>query len=275
MAAADSSPSLVVLGDSLAFLAGTRPLLPHDDRLYPQVLGRILRARTARRWTVHSEVRASWSVLTLTRAITNDAGLRSIVAGADAIVIGVGTMDATPAAFPGRFGFGVRDARSVRRRLTSRRRKMAWKAFARVYPALIRFSGARFPHTPPEQLRESWDTLVGQLRVLAPDAALCGVLPAAHRCALYAGSMRHHGPAVRITTEAAGRLGVGLVDLPALVGDEIERLPDRIHFTVEIHERVAAAMADRLLPSASAPGQDQEQPAHHQAGKGDEAPDQG
>ncbi len=247
--------SLLVLGDSLAFLAGTKALVPSDERLYPQVLGRLLEERTGRSWSVHSEVRAGWSVLTLSRSVATDRVLQARVAAADAIVIGVGTMDATPAALPGRIGFGVRDAQTVRRRVTSRRRKMAWRAFARLYPALIRASGARFPHTPPARLRTSWHSLAGELRRLAPHAALCGVVPAPHRCALYAGSMRHHAEAVRVTTEASAALGLPLVDLPALVGDQIELLPDRIHLTVELHSRVAAAMADRLLaPPAAASG---------------------
>lgn len=245
----EKTSSLVVLGDSLAFLAGTKALAPSDERLYPQILGRLLNEQTSRPWAVHAEVRAGWSVLTLARSLVADPAVRRVVAGADAIVIGVGTMDATPAALPGRLGFGVRDADTVRRRVTSRRRKTAWRVFARLYPAAIRASGARFPHTPPKQLLDSWEKMVAELRELAPGAALCSVLPAAHRCALYAESMRHHGPAVAVTTAACQRLGVALVDLPELVGDEIDQLPDRIHFTFELHHRVAEAMADLLCRS--------------------------
>ncbi|MGQ0743372.1 MAG: SGNH/GDSL hydrolase family protein [Acidimicrobiales bacterium] len=245
--------SLVVFGDSLAFLCGTRALLPDDERLYPQRVGSILAERTGRSWTTHAEVRAGWSVLTLDRALAADPGLLALAAGADALVIGVGTMDATPAALPGRIGFGVRDASTVRRRVTSRRRKLAWKAFARTYPALIRASGARFPHTPPDRLAASWTSLVAQLRAVAPQAALCGVLPAPHRCALYAGSMRHHSAAVSATRTAAGGLGLSIVDLPALVGDSYRQLPDGIHFTPDLHRRVAEALADALVGQISSP----------------------
>jgi len=246
----------VVLGDSLAFLAGTKALDPADLRLYPHVVGEILQTRTGRPWDVHVEVRAGWSILTLQRALRAarpDSDLVRRLAAAEAIVIGVGTMDATPAALPGRIGFGVRDSDTVRNRVTSKRRKLAWKTFARIYPALINASGARFPHTPPAQLRASWLALAAGLRAVAPGAAICGVVPAAHRCALYARSMRHHPAAVEVSTTVAAELGIPLVDLPALVGDEIERLPDGIHFTFELHHRVASAFADLVVAALTTP----------------------
>lgn len=240
---------LVVLGDSLAFFAGTKALLPDDPRLYPGVLCDELSEATQRAWSVESIARSGWSVLGVWRALRRDEhAIRSRLAGAEAVVVGVGTIDATPVALPGRLGFGVREPEAVRRRTTSRRHRLAWDVFARVYPAAIRCTGARLVHTPTPKLEKSWVGIAGVLSEVAPRAAVCGVVPTIHDCGLYAGSLRHHQSTVATITRVCGALGIPLVDLPRILADEITELPDGMHWTFELHRRVALAMRDTLVP---------------------------
>lgn len=244
-----AGPRLVVLGDSLAFFAGTRAVLPDDPAIFPSLLTRRLAEATGAPWSLEVLARSGWSVLGVARALARDRGpIRDRLRGADAVVLAVGTIDATPVALPGRLGFGVRTPDVVRLRTASRRRRLGWRAFAAVYPLVIRCTGARLRHTPSRRLEASWRVVARQLVELAPDAALCGVLPTPHRCDLYARSMRHHAPTVSVTRRMGAELGVPLVDLPALVSDVLDSLPDGLHWTTPVHERVADAMAALLLP---------------------------
>jgi len=216
--------------------------------MFPNIVGRLLSQATGAQWTVDVIARSGWSVLGVDRALRDDDGaLSERLRGADAVAVTVGTIDATPVAFPGRLGFGVHEPDAVRLRTTSRRRRMSWEIFAAVYPALIRLSGARLRHTTPKRLESAWTGLVSNIRTLSPDAYLCGALPAPQRCPLYACSVRHHAPVVTQTRAICARLGVPLVDLPAVVGDDIGELRDGIHWTAVLHQRVAEAVATTLL----------------------------
>ncbi len=109
--------------------------------------------------------------------------------------------------------------------------------------------------------RHAWSKSVDALRLFTGNAPLCAVLPAVHRGAYYAGSMRHH-PQVRAVTKAlAAQRGVPLVDLAALERPFLDRLnPDGLHWPFELHTVVADAMAAVLLAQLGHPSPSPAQP---------------
>jgi diglucosylglycerate octanoyltransferase len=239
---------LVVLGDSLSFHGPDGPLPLADERLYPQRLERLLAAATGSDWRTSVVARAGWCVRDVWLALQKDVHLQQqVLLGADAVVLAATSADALTVGFPRLVTFAVNYLRppTLRRRV---RRELD-----RAHPHLVRLTGERLRWTPSEVYRHCWRKSIGGLRLFAPDAALCAILPSPHDAPYYAHSMRHLAAGIRETEEVAAELEVPLVDLPAIVTPFLDRLNrDGVHWPFEVHERVAAGMAEALLPQLGA-----------------------
>lgn len=248
------SRRLVVLGDSLTFHGPEGPLPLADPRLYPNALGSRLGAATGDAWEVVVIARTGFGVRELWLALQRDVHLQQqVLVGADAVVMGVGSMDTATVGLPRPVTALLPFVRP-----TALRRRLRWW-LDRWHPRLVRLSRERFVHTPRPVYRHCWRKSVEGVRLFAPGAALCAVVPALHAGPYYAYSLRHHPAAVEETVALAAELEVPLVDLPALTLPWLGRLnPDGLHWCFELHECVAEAMAAALLaqlPPAAAPGE--------------------
>lgn len=236
---------LVVLADSLAFHGPAGPLPVGDPRLYPQRLAARLGDRTGDRWDVDVVARAGWSVRDLRLALGKDVHVgQGVVAGADAVVLAVGSTDTLSVALP-------RSAVAVLpfvRPPVLRRRLRA--LLNRRHAALVGATGGRVRFTPRGAYRDAWRACVATVRGLAPGAALCAALPARHRAPHYAGIHRFLADGIADTRALAAEAGVPVVDVPALMDPFMGSLnPDGIHWPFALHDAAAAAFADALAPA--------------------------
>ncbi|HWH32878.1 MAG TPA: hypothetical protein VNU01_09430, partial [Egibacteraceae bacterium] len=120
----------------------------------------------------------------------------------------------------------------------------------RAHPWLVRATRGALVRTPPSVYAHCWRKSVEALRLFAPDAALCAVLPSVHRSAYYAGMHPHHERGMALTRALAAELDVPLVDLAAITARHLDGLnPDGIHWSWAQHREVGEAMARTLLPA--------------------------
>ena len=241
-------PRLVVIGDSLAFQGPAGPVPLADDRLYPNVLADALWAGTGQHVETAVVARAGWGMRDVWLALQKDVHLQQqLLIGADAVVLGAGSLDTLPVGVPEALLATLPYLRpmSLRRRVR--------RGLARAHPTLVRLTAGRMRHTPLEVYRHCWRKTIGALRLFAPDAALCAVLPPLHIGTYYAGDTRHHRPTWTATRELAAELDVPVVDLAALGRPWLHRLnPDGLHWAWEVHHEVGRALAGVLLPQLAA-----------------------
>lgn len=234
---------LVVLGDSFTFHGPDGPLPLHEPRLYPNVLRETLAARTGRPWTATVVARAGWSVRDVWLALQKDVHLQQdVLVGAHAVVLGAGSFDWVPVGIPTPLRALLPYVRptEVRRRLRV--------GLDRHHATLVRATGGRIVRTPASVYAHNWRKSVEGIRLFAPAAALCAIVPAVHRAPYYAGLHPHHARGVALTRRLAEEAGVPLVDLPAIGARHLDELNmDGIHWSWAQHAEVAAAMADALL----------------------------
>jgi len=236
-------PRLVVLGDSLTFHGPGGPLLLADPRLYPNVLAARLARQTHERWEVVVVARAGWCLRDVWLALQKDVHLQQqVLRGADAVVLGVGSTDPLPVGIPRPVTALVPYVRPTSLRRTLRR------SIDRAHPHLVRATGARLRWTPASVYAHCWRKSIPALRLFAPDAALCAILPGIHVGPYYGGSNRHRSTYAALTLALAEELRVPVVDLAALTQPWLGRLnPDGLHWPFGLHAEVADAMAGALL----------------------------
>jgi hypothetical protein len=235
---------LVVLGDSLTFHGPCGPLLLNDERLYPNRVAEHLAARTDTPWTAVTVARAGWCLRDIWLALRKDVHLQQqVLVGADAVVLAVGSSDPLPVGLPRGLLVTLPYVRPTRVRRALRR------AIDRAHPGLVALTGARLRYTPLPVYEHAWRKSAAALRLFAPAAALCAVLPGVHVGPYYGGSNRHRDLYAARTQVLAREAGIGLVDLGALTRPWLGALnPDGLHWPFELHADVAAAMADVLAP---------------------------
>jgi hypothetical protein len=238
---------LVVLGDSFTFHGPDGPVPLHEPRLYPNVLRALLAARSGRAWEVAVVARAGWSVRDVWLALQKDVHLQQrVLLGAEAVVLGVGSFDWVPVGVPTPLRALLPYVRptELRRRLR--------ELLDRRHHVLVRATGGRIVRTPASVYAHNWRKSVEGIRVFAPDAALCALLPGIHRAPYYAGLHPHHARGVTLTRRLAAEASVPLVDLPAIGARHLDGLNvDGIHWSWAQHAEVAAAMAGALPVQAS------------------------
>ncbi len=235
---------LVVLGDSTSFTDHRGPQLPDEPTLYPNVLARALETRLGRAVEVTVVARAGQTVREAVRTVTKDRHVQfDVLAGADAVVVGVGSFDHAPGGIP-----SVVDAVVPYVRPASARRRLR-RALHRAYPLAVRATRHRRRRTPPAEFERLFDLLLLQVRGLARGAAGAVLGPTSHRAAYYADRHPGHAAAEAHHLEVAGRHGFAGVPVWALVEPFADRLnPDGIHWPAEGHAAVGRALADALEP---------------------------
>lgn len=242
---ADSGPArLVVLGDSLAFHGPEIPLPPRWPAFFPSLLRDRLEAETGRRWHVTVVAREGWGLRDVWLALQKDVHVQQdVLMGADAVVLAAGSFDFVPVGVP----TPLRALLPYVRPTSLRRRARVW--LDRAHPWLVRLTRGAMVRTPLDVYAHCWRKSVGGLRLFAPDAALCAVLPSIHRSAYYGHIHPHHAAGTALTRRLGEELGVPLVDLAAITARHLEELnPDGLHWGWAQHAEVAEAMAAALLP---------------------------
>lgn len=243
--AAGASLSVVVLGDSTAFVDERGPQPPDAPHLYPNVLARHLEAALGRPVRVTVVARPGQTVRDAAQAVLKDQHLQfDLVGRADAVVVGLGSFDHAPAGVPAALEATLPylwpDA--VRRR--ARRLSRA------AYPRLVRLTGGRLRRTPAREFERLLVQLLDQIRGLSWGRAAGVVLgPTSHRAAYYG----HTHP--RFETAEAQQLRLARVHGFAAVPVWEHVLPhvdalnvDGIHWPAAAHRAVGRAAADALVP---------------------------
>lgn len=238
-------PRLVVLADSLCFHGPQGPLPLADDRLYPNLLATRLAQETGGAWEPQVVAWAGWGVRELWYALQRDVHLQQqVLLGADAVVLGVGSADTLSVGVP-------RPAMAVLHfvRPTPLRRRIR-RFIDHHHHTMVRLTHGRIRHTPVSVYRHCWRKSAEALRLFAPEAALCAVLPASHAGPYYAGLHPHRRELTAITMELAAAQGLPTVDLDAIVRPHLGTMNvDGVHWSFEVHAEVADAMAAALLPA--------------------------
>lgn len=239
---------LVVLGDSLCFHGPDQPVPLAEPRLYPNVAARALARASGAPWEAVVVAQAGWSLRELWRALQKDVHLQQqVLLGADAVVLGVGSMDSLPVGLPRVVADALPHLRPTRLRRAVRHR------LDRAHPSLVRLSRARLRWTPASVQEHAWPKCVDAVRLFSGGAPLVAVLPPPHRAGYYAGRQ----PWQADVRERYVRLGrarsVALVDLDPLVRPHLAGFnPDGLHWGWAAHAAVGEALATTLAPQVAA-----------------------
>ncbi|WP_214405131.1 diglucosylglycerate octanoyltransferase [Pseudonocardia lacus] len=239
------SPTLLVLADSLAF-HGPRRAEPADEpRLWPNVAAAELGGRAELVAGIGWTARHAW------HAVTHDPRVWALVPRVDALVLGVGGMDTLPSPLP----TAVRELipvlrpdglrRAVRTGYNAAQPVLA-RAFARVLP------GGGPVALPPRETVRHLELCRRAVLALRPGIPVVAVLPPVHRAAVYGHVHRGRPAAERATRAWAGRTGVLLLDLAALVSEHVlggHGNPDGMHWGWSAHAAVGAGCAAVLRPA--------------------------
>ncbi|MCO1581928.1 GDSL-type esterase/lipase family protein [Crossiella sp. SN42] len=230
---------LLVLGDSLAF-HGPEHALPADDpRLWPNIaaagLGRAAELFAGFGWTA----RHGWW------ALTGDPRLWSLMPSADALVLGLGSMDTLPSPLPTYLREGLRHLRP------DPLRRFARSSYLAAQPHLARLLRGHPVALPPHLTVAYLDRCLRAVRAIRPGLPVVGILPSVHNSPDYGHVHTGHAPAAAALRAWSARTEVPLLDLPALVRPHIfgdEGNPDGMHWGYSAHAEVGTALAALLRP---------------------------
>ena len=234
---------LVVIGDSTSFTDDVGPKLPTEKALYPNVVAARIEAAIERPVALNVLARAGTDVREAWRLVAKDRHAQfEVLMGADAVIVGIGSIDHAPAGFPA----VVEDVIPFLR--PERVRRFVRKKVYSAHPYLVRATGGRFTHTPPGEFARLYDAVLFQVRALARNAAGVTLGPTSHRSRYYG---KGH-PALRareaMQREIAERHGFPFVSAWDIVEPHADHLnPDGIHWPHAAHQDIAQALADRLI----------------------------
>jgi len=243
--AGDGPLSVVVLGDSTAFVDESGPRLPDAAHLYPNVLRDHLAAALDRPVTVTVSARPGQTVRDAAHAVLKDQHLQfDLLARADAVVLGLGSFDHAPAGVPA----ALEATLPYLWPAPVRRRARAWSRAA--YPHLVRATGARLRRTPASEFTRLFTQLLEQVRGLTWGRAAGVVLgPTSHRAAYYGHRHPRFPAAEAHQLRLARDLGFAAVPVWPHVLAHLEHLNvDGIHWPRPTHAAVGRAAAEALLP---------------------------
>ncbi|MBS3940405.1 MAG: hypothetical protein KG028_05540 [Actinobacteria bacterium] len=236
--------SVVVLGDSTAFVDARGPQMPRAPHLYPNVMAAALERQLHRPVDVTVVARPGQTVRDAAHAVTKDQHLQfDLLAHADAVVVGLGSFDHAPAGVPAAIEATLPYLRpdQVRRRARAMSRA--------AYPGLVRLTGGRLRRTPAREFERLFGQLLDHVRGLCWGRAAGVVLgPTSHRSTYYG----HVHPRFRAAEAHQLRLATehGFAAVPAwdLVLPHATALNvDGIHWPAPAHESVGNAVADALV----------------------------
>jgi len=239
-----TGPLLLVLADSLAFHGPVRAEPADDPRIWPNVAAAALDGRAEFVAGVGWTSRHAW------HALTHDPRVWSLLPGVDALVLGVGGMDTLPSPLP----TALRELIPALRPDGLRRAVRA--GYRDAQPVLAR-GFARLPGggpvaLPPYLTVRYLDLCREAVLTIRPGIPVVGVLPAVHRAAAFGGVHAGRPAAERATRAWADARGVGLLDLPALIGAHVlagHGNPDGMHWGWSAHTTVGSACAELLVPA--------------------------
>ncbi len=234
---------VVVLADSFAFTDDAGPQLPDAPHLFPNVACDRLGVRLDRAVRRSVVARPGWGVRDVWTALTKDRHLAfEVVAGADALVLAVGSYDHLPAGVPAPVDALVPYVRPAPVRRGLRR------VLRRANPVLIRLTGGRLPRVATGEFRRLYAAILLQLRGLAPGAAAVALGPAGQSAGHWAGRNPHLDEREELQLRLARRQGFATVPCRPLIAGHRERLnPDGIHWPAAAHHAVGTAVADALV----------------------------
>jgi diglucosylglycerate octanoyltransferase len=241
----DGPIRLVVIGDSTSFTDASGPQLPDHPDLYPNVAARSLTAALGREVRPTVIARAGHTVREATRTVTKDRHVQfDVLAGAHAVVVGVGSFDHAPGGIP-----PVVDALVPFVRPAAARRRLR-KALHRAYPFAVRATLGRRRRTHPAEFERLMAQLLDHVRGLTWGRAAGAVVgPISHRAAYYAHTHPAFPVAERQHLELARRHGFAPVPAWEHVEPHADDLnPDGIHWPAAAHHAIGDAVAAALLP---------------------------
>ena len=234
---------LVVIGDSTSFTDDVGPKLPGDKALYPNVLAARIESAIERPVAVNVLARAGTDVREASRLVLKDRHAQfEVLMGADAVVLGIGSIDHAPAGVPAVVETIIPFLRpeGVRRFV----RKHVYGA----HPFLVRATGGRFTHTAPGEFARLYDSVLFQVRALARGAAGVALGPTSHRSRYYGKGHPTLRAREAMQREIAERHGFPFVSSWDIVEPHADHLnPDGIHWPHVAHQDIAEALADRLI----------------------------
>lgn len=236
---------LVVIGDSTSFTDDRGPQLPGAPHTYPNVIKLALQEALEREVSLTvlarsgTDTREVWGWLYKDRHVQFD-----VMAGADAVVLGIGSFDHAPAGFPPLFEAMVPYLRPawVRRR--------ARKTLYAAHPIIARATGARFARTPLSEFERLYDAVLFQTRALTQGAAGVVMGPISHGPSTNYYGRGHPGRAERerIQFQMAQGHGFGTVASWPFIQQALDRMnPDGIHWPADVHAAVGQALGASLI----------------------------
>lgn len=231
---------LLVVGDSLAFHGPDNTERPGDVRLWPNVAARAL-GRDVR---VDLVARLGWTARDGWWALTKDPLVwGELVPRADALVIGLGGMDALPASIPTYLRDGIPYLRP------GGLRRWCRNAYRRLTPPVIRATGGRMRQLPQVATDHYLARTVAAVRHWRPDIDVVLLGPAPHASREYP-SMRNHVAAVESGWQWATEHGAAYVDVDPFVWPSLREgraNPDGLHWAWDTHQSVGEAVVKALV----------------------------
>lgn len=244
---------LVVIGDSFAFTDHRGPQLPDEPTLFPSVTADRLRTAlgsSVRTWTI---ARAGWGVREVWRAVTKDRHLQfEVLAGADAVVVAVGSYDHLPAGVPPVLEAVTPYLRPARLRRGYRR------LLGAVSLRSIRATDGRFRRVPVGEFARLYDAILGQVRGLTHGAPTVALGPAGQDAERYGRRNPHLRSGEALQERIAARHGVAFAPVRELVDPHVGALnPDGIHWPPVVHaavgETAGSVLAEQLTGERPSP----------------------
>ncbi|MBD8505651.1 SGNH/GDSL hydrolase family protein [Hoyosella sp. G463] len=235
-----TTPTLLVLGDSLAFYGPSGGLPADDHRIWPSLVAAELG------WRTHLCARVGWTSRDAWWALTQDPLVWSAIPRAGAVVIAVAGMDSLPSPLPTALREQIRYVRPswLRRRVRA--------TYARVQPVLAPLG---WPMALPPAVTVAYlERIRGAIDAVRPDIPILAVLPAQHHSRYYGYTQPGQPRTSRAITQWASEKGVPLIDIPAATIDHLrahEGNPDGIHWGFAAHRRVARLMHTAIVSGES------------------------
>lgn len=235
--------NLLVIGDSLTFHGPDEAYPPDDERLWPNRTAAQLGAQVDLVAGIGWTARDGWWALTRDPMVWG-----RYLPRADALVIGVGGMDALPAAIPTYLRQGIAYLRPGRLRRSVR------KAYNATAPKVMRVTGGPLRQLPQVATDHYLTRSVQAVRMLYPALPIVAITPSPMRSPYYP-SQRFHAPSVVASHRWAQANDVALVDVSSVVQEGLDRgwaNPDGLHWGWQTHAQVggmvAVAVRDASIP---------------------------
>ncbi len=238
------APVLLFLADSLAFHGPERGEPADHPRIWPNVAAAALGGRAELVAGIGWTARHAW------HAVTQDPRVWAVVPHVDALVFGVGGMDTLPSPLP----------TAVRELIPALRPEPLRRAVRTGYLAAQPWLARGFAHLPgggpvalPPRLTVAYLERCRQaVLALRPGIPVVTIVPPLHRAAAYGQVHAGRAAADAATRRWAASHGVGVLDLPTLVGEHVRSgagNPDGMHWGWAGHAAVGNACAEVLRTS--------------------------